>query len=182
MVALDSGMMHRWLVAALLTGCAPTAFVAAGSQTQPQVDNRTPDQVVVDLLSGNGFGCQFESADLGWRCVAPQHWTFYITQQPQNDGSTQILYTSYMGRAFGKPCAGLQFAMQDLQAQGGAGFEAVCNDQTLQFNLITRWVYDSNLMVIDAANDHVNRAVVASKSLREIHALSKADAAVLAGR
>jgi hypothetical protein len=182
-VAFVSRMTRIMLAVVVLAACAPPAFLGQGSQSQsdPQPAPPTPDQDVVNLLNTSGYGCAFESETIGWRCNAPQQWAFYVTQESQADGSAQILYTTYENRAFGKPCTKFQDAIQDLDAQGGAGFEAYCNDQTLQFILRTRYVYQ-DLVVVDAANDHIARALTACKSLVDIHALSKAETAFIMRR
>jgi hypothetical protein len=177
-------MIRFLLTSAVLSGCAPAVLVAASSpqpsqaQADPPPDDRAPDEVVAYLLAQSQFQCN-SASDLGWQCTSPQRWVFYVTQEAQPDGSTQIIYTTYLGRAFGKPCAKFDVAMSDLNNQGGQGFQAECNDQTSQFQLRTRFVYDQNLNVVDAANTHLNTAVSASKSLRDIRALAKADADAL---
>jgi hypothetical protein len=179
--------MKLFVSSVILAACAPPVLVAAPvdpqapqAQAEPQTqDNRTPDQVVVDLVAGNNYQCAFADESRGWKCLAPQGWTFYVTQEAQSDGSTQILYSSYQDRAFGKPCANFQFAVRDLDTQGGQGFQADCNDQTRQFELRTRFVYDENLNVVDAANDHLNRTLAAVRSLRDIHTLTKEAGAIV---
>jgi hypothetical protein len=165
-------------------GSAPVSFTTPApdqGQTQaPAPDTRTPAQVVVDILAANGYQCGPSGDDLA--CTTPNDtWQFFVWYENQADGTVQVVYDSFINRAFAKRCYTFQAALEDLR-DDSTGFSATCEDNLQKFRLRQRLVYNETLDVPAWAADHLQRRRNAGIQLRDIHALAKEDARYFAGR
>jgi hypothetical protein len=172
--------MMRAAILLAVVSCAPGAYMvtnAPAQQTQdpqqaaPAVDNRSPSEVVASIIQSQGYACV--STDQGnWQCTPPSGvWSFYVSEQTNNDGSTTIFLDSWAERAFARPCVKFTDAMNDL-ADGQSAFTATCDDGSKKFRLNTALSYGSDLDVVAWVQNHEQHRMNAAQQLKGIRALS----------
>jgi hypothetical protein len=135
------------------------------------VDNRNAGQVVIDILTQQGYKCTVE--ETRWDCVSPNapNWTFYVSFIA-DDTQTTIWLDSYALRAFGHPCPEFTNDMNDL-AVPNDGFQVTCDDSSQQFRMNTALQYGSDLDVTGWTQNHMTHREASMELLRKAHAIRK---------
>ncbi len=133
------------------------------------VDNRTPGQVVIDILQQNGYTCAAE--DTRWVCNLPTEpgWPFTVSYVPE-ETKTTIWIDSYATRAFGKKCVQYANHLADLAVPDNA-FEVTCDDTTQQFRMNQALIYGPDLEVLAWTQTHLANRKKARGLLASVHAI-----------
>ena len=153
------------------TGVYTLPVNGPGAEAPPVqiVDNRTPGQVVVEILQQNGYSCAAE--DTRWICALPTEpgWTFTVSYVPE-ETKTTIWIDSYIFRAFGKRCAQYTNHMADLAVPDSA-FAVTCDDTTQQFRMNQSLLYGADLDVLAWTQTHLGNRKKARGLLTQAHAI-----------
>ncbi len=133
------------------------------------VDNRTPGQVVVDILGQHGYTCKAEESR--WICTTPAEvgWPFTVSYVPE-ETKTTIWIDSYTFRAFGKKCLQYTNHMADLAVPDNA-FAVTCDDTTQQFRMNQSLLYGADLDVVAWTQTHLANRKKSRGLLTQAHAI-----------
>jgi hypothetical protein len=135
----------------------------------PPVDDRSAGQVVIDILTQQGYTCAAE--ETRWICNSPAEagWPFTVSYVPE-ETKTTIWIDSYVFRAFGKKCAQYTNHMADLAVPDNA-FAVTCDDTTQQFRMNQSLLYGADLDVPAWAQNHLANRKKARGLLASAHAI-----------
>lgn len=140
------------------------------SQPEPPADTRNPGQVIVDIITSQGYACTAE--ENRWACMAPGgNWQMYVSYIP-TDNPVTIWLDSYTNRAFARPCAEFTNAMNDL-VHTGDWFMATCDDSAQQFRFNTRFSYRPDSEVMTWVKNHESHRSTSWTLLDSIKAVRK---------
>ncbi|NUO47797.1 MAG: hypothetical protein HOV80_02955 [Polyangiaceae bacterium] len=147
-----------------------TDDAASTQPAEPAVDNRSPGQVIVDIIATVGYACTAEESR--WVCAKPgDSWPITVSWV-EEPGATTIWFDSYLTRAFAKRCGSFSNAVRDL-AVPDHSFTASCNDDVQNFRLNTAVVYGADLDVTGWLKVHEADRATAASLLHSVRAIRK---------
>ncbi len=155
-----------------VAACGRHAGGGGGEAQEPAPDNRNAGQVIVDILTSQGYACA--AGDSSWTCNVPgdaMNWPLSVSYISEQDGSQTIWIDSYATRAFGHKCAEYINHMTDL-AVAADQFSVSCDDGTQTFRMNTAFTY-ANAEVMSWMNNHLSHRQASWQLLLSARALRK---------
>lgn len=139
----------------------------AAGEPVAAVEPRTFGQLVVDVLSGQGYGCTATDVAGRWRCVgAGQTRGTYVwsVEEPAT-----LHFSSYQHRAFGRRCVQFVDAAKDLEVKGY--YVVSCDDSLQMFEFSTAVRYAAGIDVMEWIHYHEAQRANSVALLDSIQAL-----------